>query len=415
MLQTYRRVLANPGTLRFSATGLFARLPIAMVGLGIVLLVSSSTGSYGLAGAVSAAFLLANGLMAIPIGRLIDSQGQPRVLTVAASVCAAGLVLLMTAVQGDWPLIWAFVGAVLGGLASPPIGSCVRARWSYVLDRPVEVQTAYALESVVDEACFILGPILVTVLATSVHPVAGLGAAVVTGFLGSLALAAQPATAPPPRVIDESSGPRPALPWRTIIPLAFVSLSLGSFFGSAEVATVAFAEEQGLKQYAGVLLGLWALGSLTSGIITGAMVWRVSTADRVRRGTLALTLVMSPLVFIDSMLLMGGVLFLAGFAIAPTLIANLSLTEQRVPPARLTEGMAFIHTGIVAGVAPGATLAGVIIDHVGVSPAYLVVVGAGVLASVAAQLLPRDNVDVPRVLSPSTPSSGVGSPDEKAL
>ena len=60
MLTTYRRVLAHPGALLFSATGLVARLPIAMISLGIVLLVSEARGSYGLAGAVSAAFLLAN-------------------------------------------------------------------------------------------------------------------------------------------------------------------------------------------------------------------------------------------------------------------------------------------------------------------------------------------------------------------
>ena len=108
-----------------------------------------------------------------------------------------------------------------------------------------------------------------------------------------------------------------------------------------------------------------------------------------RRGTVALTLVMSPMALIDSALLMGLALFLAGFAVAPTLIATLALTEQTVPSPRLTEGMAVIHTGIVAGVAPGAALAGIVIDHRGASPAYLVAVGAGLLAAVAAQTLPR--------------------------
>ena len=51
----------------------------------------------------------------------------------------------------------------------------------------------------------------------------------------------------------------------------------------------------------------------------------------------------------------------------------MSLTEQVVPPARLTEGMAIMHTGIVAGVAPGATLGGLVVDHHGASAAYLVV------------------------------------------
>ena len=82
-------------------------------------------------------------------------------------------------------------------------------------------------------------------------------------------------------------------------------------------------------------------------------------------------------------------LLLGGFAIAPTLIGALSLTERTVPPARLTEGMAIMHTGLVAGVAPGATIGGVVIDAHGASAAYLVCVAAGVVAAMAAQALPR--------------------------
>ena len=55
MLDTYRRVLALPGALAFSLSGLLGRLPISMISLGIVLLVSTRTGSYSLAGSVSAA------------------------------------------------------------------------------------------------------------------------------------------------------------------------------------------------------------------------------------------------------------------------------------------------------------------------------------------------------------------------
>ena len=62
MSSSYGRVLRYPGALRFCATGLVARLPISMVGLGVVLLVERATGSYGLAGAVSAVYLLAHPL-----------------------------------------------------------------------------------------------------------------------------------------------------------------------------------------------------------------------------------------------------------------------------------------------------------------------------------------------------------------
>ena len=98
---------------------------------------------------------------------------------------------------------------------------------------------------------------------------------------------------------------------------------------------------------------------------------------------------MAPLVLVDAVWLMGALLFLAGFAIAPSLIATLSLVEQTVPSARLTEGMSFIHTGLAAGLAPGAALGGVVVDAAGASPAYLVSVVAGVVAALAAQTLPR--------------------------
>ena len=60
-----------------------------------------------------------------------------------------------------------------------------------------------------------------------------------------------------------------------------------------------------------------------------------------------------------------------------------------MPSGRLTEGMAIMQTGLVAGVAPGATLSGLVVDHQGASAAYLVSVGAGVVAALAAQVLPR--------------------------
>ena len=72
MLTTYRRVLALPGALVFSMSGLVARLPISMVSLGIVLLVSTRTGSYALAGSVSASYLVANAVFAVFQARQVD-------------------------------------------------------------------------------------------------------------------------------------------------------------------------------------------------------------------------------------------------------------------------------------------------------------------------------------------------------
>ena len=190
LLSSYRRVLAHPGALRFSSAGLLARLPIAMTGLGIVLLVQAGTGSYAVAGGVAAVFMVANAVMAILQGRLIDTLGQYVVLTSASTVYGAAMGLLVWSVQSDWPIITSYGAAAVGGAMMPAIGSAVRARWSHVLESPTEVQTAYALESVLDEAIFIVGPVLVTFLATAVLPAFGLGAAALFGLVGGLAFAA---------------------------------------------------------------------------------------------------------------------------------------------------------------------------------------------------------------------------------
>ena len=262
--------------------------------------------------------------------------------------------------------------------------------------------TAFALEVVLDEVVFILGPILVAVLATTWHPVAGIGVAVLACVLGTLAFSGQTATAPPASTRTDDAGPRPPMPWRTVVPLAVVGAALGVLFGGAEVTTVAFAEENHHKAVSGALLALWAAGSLSAGVITGAIHWRRGPVSRVRWGSFAMACAMAPLCLIDSLAVMGMVLFVAGFAIAPTMIATMSLTEAVVPAGRLTEGMAIIQTGLVAGVAPGATLSGLVVDHRSASAAYLVSAGAGLVAALAAQTLPRSRADLDRLSDGST-------------
>ncbi|MBM9460560.1 MFS transporter [Nocardioides sp. zg-536] len=384
MLDAYRRIF-TPATALFSLTGLVARLPISMVGLGIVLLAEHTTGSYGFAGAVSAVAVLFNALFAIPQGRLLDRLGQSRVLPAVISLWGVALSLGMLSLHEGWPTWTTFVLAAVAGASLPSVGTCVRARWSYTLaERPERLHTAFSFEAVADEAVFLVGPIAVTLLATAVHPLAGLGFALVTGVVGTFAFAAQRRTEPPANPPREVGSVRPPMPWGAILPLTVVSAALGVLFGAAEVVTVAFADEQGQKSAAGFLLAIWALGSLLAGIVSGAVAWRRGPLVRLRIGALGMLVAMLPLSLVPSVPVMAFVLLIGGLAISPTLIATMSLAEQVLPPTRLTEGMAFIQTGLAAGIAPGAAVAGLIIDHAGASPAYLVSAAGGILVLLGA-------------------------------
>ncbi len=382
MFTTYRRVLGLPGALAFSMSGLVARLPISMVSLGIVLLVSTRTGSYALAGTVSAAFLVTNAVFAVLQARLIDRRGQSRVLPWTISVFGVGLALMMLAVELDVPAPWPHLCAAVAGAAMPQVGSCVRARWSLLVPDKQELQTAFAFEAVVDESVFIVGPTLVTLLATTVHPLAGLSAAIVAGVGGTAMFVAQRRTEPPVR--DRGGSARTALPWPVLAPLTACALGMGVMLGSTEVATVAFSDEAGAKAASGLLLAVWALGSLLSGVVTGALRPRTGNATRFRWGLLAMALLVVPLPFVESLGLLALVLFLSGFAISPTLIASVAWIEEVVPEDRLTEALTVFTTGLAAGVAPGAALVGVVVDASGASASYWVGAAAGLVAAALA-------------------------------
>jgi MFS family permease len=359
-----------------------------MVGLGIVVLVSSRTGSYATAGAVSAVYLAANALGALPLARLVDRRGQGVVLGVAVTLACAALVALLLAVESGLGGLWPHVFAALAGLVIPNVGAAVRARWKHTLteegDAPL-LDTAFALEAVNDEVVFMLGPTLTTLLAASVHPAAGLVTAVVAALVGTWALVLQRRTEPPRQLLTEGR-PLAPMPWGSLLPLGLSAVMLGLLFGACEVVTVAFAEEAGNKALGGVALGIWAFGSLLSGLVAGGLTMRRDAGTRHRWGLLVLTVLLLPLPALDSLVALCGVMFLAGMAISPTLIAAVTWVASLVPASRLNEGMALYSTGLIAGIAPGAALSGLAVDAWGAAPAYWVPIAAGATGTVIAFL-----------------------------
>lgn len=367
-----------------SLSGLVGRLPISMITLGLVVLISGETGSYSLAGAVSASYIAANAVFSVLVARLMDQRGQAPVILVGLVVSMVALVLTMVSVESHWPSPVPHLLAAVVGAALPLVGAAVRARWSYLVEDKALLQTAFALEAVVDEVVFVLGPTLVTVLATAVHPLAGLTTAITAATVGTLVFVSLRSTEPPP------SGRRPrgqsaeAMGWPVLGPLALAAVCMGALFGACEVATVAFADERGSKAVSGILLAVWSLGSLLSGLVVGLVRWKTSNAVRFQRSLLALAALLLPLPFLESLWILGAALFLAGWCISPALIAAVSRIEETVPASRLTEGMAVFSTGLMAGVAPGAAVVGWIVDRHGASAGYWVPTAAGFIGALLA-------------------------------
>lgn len=407
-LGAYRQILADPRARAFSAAGLVARLPLSMSGLGIVLLVSLTSGSFGRAGLVAAVGTLTAAAVAPLWGALIDRVGQARVLVVAAMVNSASLALLVTSVQLDWPLAVTLAAAVGVGIGFSSAGSCVRARWSLRLKDSPLLQTAFALEAVLDEVVFIVGPVLVTFLATAIHPALGVSVSAVIGLVGAVLLAVQRSTQPPPAPRDRTRA-TVRLPLRVLGPVSLACLALGAVFGGMEVVVVAFARETGVLPYAGVFLTVWAFGSLLAGVVSGAIAWRAPAPVRFRLGSAALAASLLPLPFLDRPVAVGALLLVGGVAIAPTLIASVAVIESSVPAGRLTEALNWNTTGLALGLAAGAAVVGQLIDTGGAAGGFAGVAGAGVLLVLTA-LAVRTRSDA---VSPA--DSGPGAPGSAAV
>lgn len=389
MFTTYREILARPGALKFSSAGVLARLPMSMVGIGIVLLVSDSNlyASYGLAGQVSAVYIVAQAIAAPQIAKLVDRYGQARIMRPAIAISMTALAALAIAGSRLAPVVLLMALAIVVGLTMGSLGALVRTRWNQVVRTPAELHTAYSLESVLDELTFVIGPVLATVLATTVHPTAGIAVAILGAVVGGYAFLAQRATEPPPVPKPaDGSRRRSLLRSSTMVVLIVVFVCLGTIFGSVDVATVAFAEEVGRKGMAGMILGCFAFGSAIGGLVYGARHWRTPLWTRFAIGTVALAAGVSLFFFTTSLGALAAIMAVVGLTLAPTLVNGNALVQETIPAQRLTEGLTWVGTALGVGVAGGSAVAGPLIDAQGSHAGFLVSTGAGVIATLTAVL-----------------------------
>jgi MFS family permease len=383
MLKPYVHLMRRPGASAFFTAGILGRMPISMIGLGIVILIARESGSYGLAGAVSGVAVIAGALTGPIQGRLVDRFGQRTLLLLGSVLCTVALAALLVAVRADAPVWVLYAVSFVAGGTRPQVGSFVRARWTHLLGRGRALQTAFALEAVGDEVVFIVGPVLVTMLATQVSPYAALSAAGVLGLAGGIWLALLRASDPPGRGKSDGTEQAP-LPWLSLMMLSLIGLGLGATLGGTEVVTIAFTTDKGQAGLSGVVLAVWAFGSLLAGLWYGSVHWRAPVERRLLFGTVLLAVSLAPLPWVNSVLLLGVVLFFCGFTIAPTMVALTACVEEWVPPQRLTEAITWTVTGILLGVAPGNAASGHAVDLWGPSTAYWVPFSIGIACALVA-------------------------------
>jgi MFS family permease len=222
-------------------------------------------------------------------------------------------------------------------------------------------------------------------------PEAGLIAVVAVGVSGSLAFYSQRRTEPPPHPAREAreSGGGLLLAIPGVLPVIAVNLLVGMAFGGVDVSIVAAAEHFGNKGWSGIILGVISFGSATAGLAYGSRKWLSPIRNRFAVFALIYAATTWLLVLSPSIVMMGALGLLNGFAIAPSFINSNSLIQKIVPEHRLTEGLSWIGTSVGVGASLGSTVAGYLIDHAGAFAGLAAgATGASVAALIAVGTLP---------------------------
>jgi predicted MFS family arabinose efflux permease len=273
----YAAILRTPHVAPLLVASMLARLPFGMFALALVLYMAEERGSYAVAGLVDGAFGI-GAAIGLPLqSRAMDRLGQRRVLLPLALLDAAATAALVALTESGAPTAVLMACAVVGGMSIPNIGSALRTLWPDLLRRRDELlAAAFALDSVAIELLFTVGPLIAATIVALVSPIAALGlsaACTVTG--AALFVVQRPSREWRPDAGAGSHGALGALRSRGVRTLMLATVPIGFCFGAVEISLPAFAEQFGPREWAGVLLSVWALASAAGGLAYGVRNFRL--------------------------------------------------------------------------------------------------------------------------------------------
>lgn len=374
---------------------LIARLPFAMMVVGILTLVVAARDSLGVAGLTSAMTGFGAAVFGPFLGAAADRFGQRRMLLLAGTANSLLLLaiawLAFTAVPNGVLMAVAF----LIGATMPQVAPLSRSRLVGIIGRTFTgarkgkvLNGTMAYESAADEIVFVFGPVVVGLLATTLNPAAPVVGAAIMALIFVTAFALHPtARTPVPHADDDlQQAPLRQLARPALLVTVVGTLGMGLFFGSMLTSLTAFMAERGVAEQAGLVYGAMGIGSAILALAVALFPVRFSLHARwITFGAILFTAALA-LPFIDTVAGMTICLLFVGIGIGPTLVTQYSLAAARSPFGRSATVMTMVGSGVIVGQSAASALTGWIGEDFGAGAALImplcaaaVVLGAGLV------------------------------------
>lgn len=356
----YGDLLRTRGVARIIAAQLTARFPSGMLSLAYLLHIEGVFDSYGAAGLVLGATSVGQAIAGPLTSRWMGVWGMRPVIALTIAVCASSMAAI-----AFLPLeLWAYmVVGFVGGLAYPPIQSAVRTIYPKMVNSR-QLTPLFSIDASAQELIWIAGPVITTVVATQVSTVAAIVLAGAFLLGGGVWFLASPE-------LGRVRIPRSTRSLGTVLrrPPVLLSTVVGFLLvgscAAIEASVVATFGEEGAE--AGVILAIWAVGSLVGGLALGHV--PIGPWALARRMTVVFVGAAAAMLFLDFWGL-AITLLIAGAGIAPALTVMSAIVSSSVRFSDTAEAYGWVGTGQLIGAALGSAAAGFLIDGFGATGGF---------------------------------------------
>ena len=384
-MKIYLNLLKTRGVARIMAAQLVARFPNGMLSLAFLLHIHHIAGSYFAAGLVLAATSLGQAIAGPLTSRWMGVWGMRRVLVLTMIVCATavGTIALAPALPIGLYMAIGFIG----GLSTPPIQPAVRTIYPKMVNSR-QLTPLFSLDASAQEVIWVVGPVITTFLAIQISTVLAILVALVFLIGGGIWFISSPEVG---RVrIPRSKRNLGAVLKKPAVLLATTTgfLLVGAC-AAVEAGVVSAFGKSGSQ--AGIVLGLFAVGSLIGGLALGHIpIGPWALARRLFAIFVGMSLAAASLNF----WWLAVTLFIAGIGIAPALAVMFAIVSSSVRFSETAEAYGWVGTGQLIGAAIGSAVAGFLIDRFNAPGAFWVAAAFAALGFLLPTIFHRAHPDL---------------------